>query len=228
MYEPHIQAGTCVYRSPTLCVFDEWLDPIYLSELYANVSEGRWNPLGNSERLNPVWRLNDGPSFRGETVRWDMIRECGEKDTAPYAHFFRSLARLLSLASGLGVSLRRAKTVSLTPFVYPPGSALGFHDDSTRIGSFTLYIHPQWRTNWGGELLVYEEPWGLQHELFRESFFDNYALNKLIESGGVGRLVLPLPGRMVLQTAGLMHSVKRVDRRAGGQPRLSLTGFFEE
>jgi len=44
---------------------------------------------------------------------------------------------------------------------------------------------------------------------------------------GFGIYIAPLPNRIVFVNKRVVHKVERIDRSAGDNYRLSLTGFFE-
>ncbi|WP_158839105.1 2OG-Fe(II) oxygenase [Streptomyces sp. NRRL S-1022] len=103
-----------------------------------------------------------------------------------------------------------------TPYVYPLGAGLSWHDDvrGGKSASYTFYAHAEWSASWGAELLI--ESRGRQ----------GAAGTAERKAGGFGNYITPLPNRLVVIKAGTPHMVKRVEMNAGEHVRASLTGFF--
>jgi 2OG-Fe(II) oxygenase superfamily len=110
-----------------------------------------------------------------------------------------------------------------TPYIYPLGSGLSWHDDAQgRSASYVLYLHPEWHANWGGELLI--EPPTPSHPAAEP--VDAAATGRRRSGHGVGHFVAARPNRLVLIQAGVPHTVKKVDPSAGDHARMSVAGFF--
>ena len=94
------------------------------------------------------------------------------------------------------------------PFLYPRGTSLSWHNDEDlelpRSGAFAFYTHGEWRSSWGGELLV--APPGRERDL--------------------GFFILPMPNRLVLVQAGVEHTIRPVHLAAGEAMRSSIAGFL--
>ncbi len=110
-------------------------------------------------------------------------------------------------------------TFTIRSFLYPRGTALGWHTDGLKLCAYSYYLHKNWYPDWGGELTVstcekktiYEtDKLGYSHKL---SAYD-------------GRFFFPKPNRLVLIGTGVWHSVKRIECAAGSNMRISLSGFF--
>lgn len=68
---------------------------------------------------------------------------------------------------------------SLTTFLYPAGSGLGWHEDDAQYkGAYIFYAHPEWKPNWGGELCVINTPVNSSAGLSEQTYGD--AANLLI------------------------------------------------
>jgi SM-20-related protein len=113
--------------------------------------------------------------------------------------------------------------VGFSYYSYAAGDCLLTHDDTDqgrlvegrrvpqrRIAVVT-YFHEEWRPDWGGELIIYEQ--------------------RADPAGGCLNLVPtyciePCPGSLVLFTVPRFHRVCRVDPTAGQHRRLSIAGWF--
>jgi len=95
------------------------------------------------------------------------------------------------------------KNISVTAYCYQQGTGLGWHNDAGTgyHGSYAYYLHSEWKPTWGGHLLIGEDEVG-------------------------GRFIPPRPNRLVFIRRGIPHMIQRIDRNAGENCRLSLSGFF--
>ena len=92
-------------------------------------------------------------------------------------------------------------------YAYGSGTRADWHADATvYTGAFTYYVHRNWDTSWGGDLLV-------------QSPCDSREVDR-------GIFVSPLPNRLVLLKGGTLHSVARISSEAGTNFRRSIAGFF--
>lgn len=128
-------------------------------------------------------------------------------------------------------------TFSITPFAYPAGTALSWHDDYTmNAGSYIYYTHPEWSAHWGGELMVtgikdmprpmlQTGPDGGEMEVIGP-YFDSTDEGRRLVEVGLGVFVTPKPNRLVIIGGGVQHCIKRVETAAGDRARCSFAGFF--
>lgn len=108
-------------------------------------------------------------------------------------------------------------------FSYSAGDCLLTHDDTDqgqpmggrqaplrRIAVVT-YFHEEWRSDWGGELIIYaKRP---DHTAEQPDLVPTHCIE-------------PRPGSLVMFTVPRFHRVCRVDRTAGPHRRLSIAGWF--
>lgn len=124
------------------------------------------------------------------------------------------------------------------PYLYPSGTGLSWHSDGRGdiAGAYVYYAHPEWKAQWGAELLIdqsgfheFEYP---EHEMYDGStrrfgsHLDGDALSSAVTDFGVGHYVLPNPNRFVLLRPGVLHRLNPVHPAAGDHVRASVTGFF--
>lgn len=118
------------------------------------------------------------------------------------------------------------------PYVYHAGTGLGWHTDGKygAPGAFVYYAHPEWRPEWGGELLVSSpETKPKDHESeTMTSNWGNPSHNALIMEHSIGHYVLPKPNRLVMMSGGFYHAIKKVDPSAGDNLRMTVQGFFQD
>lgn len=108
-------------------------------------------------------------------------------------------------------------------YSYSAGDCLLTHDDTDqgypmggkqaplRRLALVSYFHDEWRSDWGGELIVYAKR--SAHTAERPDL-------------EVTHCIEPRPGSLVLFTVPRFHRVCRVDQTAGPHRRLSIAGWF--
>jgi Rps23 Pro-64 3,4-dihydroxylase Tpa1-like proline 4-hydroxylase len=101
---------------------------------------------------------------------------------------------------------------------------LEWHSDTGWLGAFVYYVHPVWRSSWGGELLVAADdatPSGIAPAAAADWRRD---VETVCRTGGA--FICPRPNRLVLLRGGTLHCIKKVESGAGPSFRASLSGFF--
>jgi SM-20-related protein len=108
-------------------------------------------------------------------------------------------------------------------YSYGAGDCLLTHDDTDQgydLGGATVprrrlalvsYVHDEWRSDWGGELIIYAKR--KRHSAEQPDL-------------EVTHCIEPRPGSLVMFTVPRFHRVCRVDRVAGEARRLSIAGWF--
>lgn len=108
-------------------------------------------------------------------------------------------------------------------YSYSAGDCLLTHDDTDQghpVGgrraplrriAVVTYFHEEWRSDWGGELIIYaKRP---DHTAERPDLVPTHCIE-------------PRPGSLVMFTVPRFHRVCRVDQTAGHHRRLSIAGWF--
>ena len=113
--------------------------------------------------------------------------------------------------------------VGFNYYSYAAGDCLLTHDDTDQgyaMGGVTAprrrialvsYFHDEWRSDWGGELIIYAK-----RKMYSAEQPDLQ----------VTHCIEPRPGSLVMFTVPRFHRVCRVDQVAGDQRRLSIAGWF--
>lgn len=142
-----------------------------------------WHPLDGGVMKAPRWSTHPGePSFPHEVTH---LFDKAMLVTAPYL-----------IPGQLHYHL------TMTPFAYPAGAGMPWHDDGNAVCSFIYYVSP-WLMDWGGELMLRTD------------------LNQ-------GEYLAPVPNRFVVVGKGVKHKVNPVNFRAGAEVRFSIAGFLTE
>ncbi len=115
------------------------------------------------------------------------------------------------------------RRVGFNYYSYAAGDSLLTHDDtdqgyqvegapvSLRRIALVSYFHDEWRSDWGGELIIYAK------RKTHSSEHPDLEVTHCIE---------PRPGSLVMFTVPRFHRVCRVDQVAGSRRRLSIAGWF--
>ncbi|MDZ4733294.1 MAG: 2OG-Fe(II) oxygenase family protein [Nitrospirota bacterium] len=113
--------------------------------------------------------------------------------------------------------------VGFSYYSYAAGDCLLTHDDTDqgyarggataprRRIALVSYFHDEWRSDWGGELIIYAQ------RKTHSSAQPDLEVTHCIE---------PRPGSLVMFTVPRFHRVCRVDHVAGDRRRLSIAGWF--
>lgn len=108
-------------------------------------------------------------------------------------------------------------------YSYSAGDCLLTHDDTDqghpmggrraplRRIALVSYFHDEWRSDWGGELIVYAKRPG--HTAEQPDLIATHCIE-------------PRPGSLVMFTVPRFHRVCRIDETAGQHRRLSIAGWF--
>jgi hypothetical protein len=223
------------FRSDDIAIFDDVLDDAdfqfltdYLNDIdYRSVHRDHWVK---------AWRLHDGNPLRSSTIWYDPRREeCTLRAVFPTSSPVDALVRwvlaeLPNLENVVGIAEVDWQRLSLTPWIYPPGSGLSLHHDGFRYsGAFAYFAHREWHLHWGGHLLALDprtvRP-ASERVPERLPFLtdnDDAALEPGLMLG-----VLAKPNRIVFLSPKAQHLVSRVDTNAGQFARLSIAGFFQK
>ncbi|GHJ48993.1 proline hydroxylase [Catellatospora sp. TT07R-123] len=204
-------SGDVVYKGSRFSVVDNFLDAPTLAAArdWARSLEMEFRPSVIGGADNGSWR---SANFSHASDSEDAVPHIGSvlaeltRDETPW--MVRSDARASSAV-----------------WRYPKGSSLGWHNDwgGGRVGEFVLFLHPEWRPDWGGELVVLDEP--AEHVSLTAKAGSISVEEYVLGSKGMPTMVAPKPNRIVFLQAGTPHTVKRVEASWGEHERLTHTGF---
>jgi hypothetical protein len=212
-----------------LTLIDNLLSPENFKSLHSQMTGDNYRSVHQGGYWNKVWRLWDGDPVRGTTVLFNPPSNLNlgvpiYPTNTPMDIFIDALREATkAYPEAVGSEEVNWSEIDLCPWIYPPGSGLSLHWDTDRyIGGFTYFLHNQWGTHWGGELMV-----GASRPLHMEpEDFLTENGNENSEDSGVGLYIRPKPNRLVLIGPDRPHRVARVDANAGTHVRLSIAGFF--
>lgn len=116
--------------------------------------------------------------------------------------------------------------ISFTPYLYPPGTKISWHNDGDFSGACIFYIHPDWNVHWGGELLIAKTPKDKVPD--QTDYMSRKDHSAFLNHYGLGHYITPLPNRLVFTKGDLWHCINRVDQAAGDNIRCSVVAFFKK
>jgi len=171
-----------------------------------------------------VWRINDGQILSGISYYHSQSPFNSSIDWIDQV--VTSLAKK-NFEDIVGKEGEDWNEIMYTPYIYPAGTKISWHDDGCYTGACIFYPHLEWSPNWGGELFVAKTPPPQECE-FKGSMdmINRDFVSPLLNKYGMGTYVSPLPNRMVFTSGSVWHSINRVDQAAGDKVRCSIVAFF--
>lgn len=219
-----------VFSTSLFTVFDGVLREEEQLALWRWFQEVPMKPL---DSIDHAWRLEDGkpllgPHFETHPPHLDSPSGLHYPTGYPIDAVLREIISVLpQLLPWIGEQGRDWTNIAATPSVYPAGTALSWHQDTSKYsGAFIFYAHLDWNVQWGGELLIASRD-AVEPPSEPQFRFDNEAFSEWLLARGIGHFVLPKPNRMVVLSPESRHMVTPVRRAAGRHVRASVAGFFD-
>jgi Rps23 Pro-64 3,4-dihydroxylase Tpa1-like proline 4-hydroxylase len=219
------------YSTQRCLVYDDFLDPADFTAIqrfaaslsYDRAGIGLQRHAHHAARGRTAWREHDGLSLHSE---------CWHQSQRPLADPLERLAEQLSALIAkhqelFGRAGEQWSEISYRFSQYAPGQRLSWHNDGSYVGAYSYYIHPVWKRDWGGELLVANPVDARSTELapeIRRSTTEDEWVERMHRHAGGGAFVSPWPNRLMLLTGNTEHCIARVDPASGGV-RTSVSGF---
>ena len=211
-------------KDSQLAVVDEVLSPEMFNHFwsYFNGLDFAYRSMNSWQK---VWRINDGQILCG-------TGQYGSK--APFNSPMDWIHQtVLALAEQhfedlVGKKGEDWQDILLTPYIYPAGTKISWHDDYGYTGACIFYPHKVWNPHWGGELFVAKtpKPQDIQGINIQSEFMTREYVAPLLNAYGMGNYVAPLPNRMAFTSGKTWHSINIVDEAAGDNVRCSVVVFF--
>jgi Rps23 Pro-64 3,4-dihydroxylase Tpa1-like proline 4-hydroxylase len=215
--------------SQTWAVVDDFLGVQEHVDLWDAFQETIVSPA-RAQEWNRVYRRMDGeeiPSSEGRPRRASLQDvTVGGSMGPPAVRLFSD--RLFALLTGdrPRLSLDPWTGFSLSAWVYRPGAGLEWHSDTGWLAGYIYYMHPVWRSSWGGELLVAADEAQPSLTAAATPSPPDEARTAEWACRAGGAFIYPRPNRLVLLRGGTWHCVKKVESAAGKAFRASLSGFL--
>ncbi|WP_445676206.1 2OG-Fe(II) oxygenase [Pseudomonas aeruginosa] len=203
----------------------------------------------NSRNWKKAWKLTDGSPLHGTLLFSNVVaaKVVGERYNIPedmrkVTPFNNIVDTFISRVLGtpevhqvIGRLDEGWSGLAFVPYIYPRETGLSWHQENgIYAGSYIYYASPEWRADWGGELLIAEHEGGI--DLCQDyrvpsgevvplmNHLDSSREDEVLLKSGRGVYVCPKPNRLVVLRGGIAHKVNKVN--VNSAPRVSCTGFF--
>jgi hypothetical protein len=175
-----------------------------------------------------VWRINDGQILAGAPYYHNQAPFNNMMDIIDQSVYGLAKQHLESIVGKEGEDWH---DILYTPYIYPSGTKISWHDDQGYSGACIFYPHQIWNPHWGGELMVAKTPTeeerrNMQVKPVESEMMTRNYVGQLLDIYGMGMYVSPLPNRMVFTSGSTWHAINRVDQAAGDNVRCSIVAFF--
>ena len=218
------------YKDNRVVVIDDFLGPEEQIDLLQYFDAAAFRPV-LPDAWGSAYRIDDGNPLVGVEMLSDGIRDDDSRCVFPTGTALDVIVQRVTESRHISRDIVGDKDqewdyFTICPYVYPVGSAIGWHSDKHGSGAFVYYAHQSWGANWGGELLVaYVSKDCGPNSASNRGIFRNEAIEAALHQG-VGYYFAPAPNRIVFLRQGTPHMVNRVRSAAGEKARLSVAGFF--
>lgn len=207
-----------IHNDPNFVIIDDLLPPDVFWSFWQYFNQLPFQNCFHDQWLK-VWKLSDGTIFRSPTF-YDS--------KAPFNNLMDVLQQRVSwLAPNfkhlVGERGKDWEEIQYTPYLYPAGTKISWHNDSGYTGACIFYAHPQWSSHWGGELMVARVN---ENEYVPSDSFSREEHSTFLNNYGFGHYIAPKPNRLVITKGSSWHCINRVDSTAGDHVRCSVVGFF--
>jgi hypothetical protein len=242
-----------VIKTSTFHVYDEVLSPADLEAVWEFVQMEDYAPV-DARQWVKVWRLTDGRPLSGPGVYSHKPKKGHDGDRFYPTHrgidkvIETVLDRCGEFADVVGQRQKDWNLLTAKAFIYPPGTSLSWHADSVGYsGAYSFYAHPEWKSSWGGELMIADES-TLRKDLGTKILstvvkegdrivgmrkmevspaLDDSSTDAVLSERGLGHYIQAKPNRLVVFRGGIPHRIAKVDPAAGEHARCAIAGFFQ-
>ena len=221
-----------VMKTPEVLVVDDFLPQESWDRLLNQVQCDEWT---QSQPDDKYWHITDGANYKASKR---FLRDAPFNDNydiwADAIKTFADSEAAQEYTAGY-------TDIAMRCHGYPVGSKNPWHTDMGGV-TYSYYLHKHWQINWDSMLLVlpkdsveYKQimrklPGTKQQDTYRSTgtleMFEQAEKQKGLIEHGMGYFVAPKPNRLVLINKNVVHGITRVDKDAGENVRLTMTGFF--
>ena len=215
----------CTLKTEQVAVFDDLFEPDRFRHFvqFFNTLDFRFR---HSEGWFKVWKISDGSILSGKELQASRAPFNSGMDWVHYMVTALAQSHAKDICGEFGKDYHE---VIYTPYVYPVGTRISWHDDHGYSAACIFYCHPVWHPEWGGELqLAKTDEFSECVEDPLDDQVQRKYIPKLLNKHGYGTYISPLPNRMVFTKGGVWHAINRVDKIAGDSARHSVVAFFRK
>ena len=196
-------------KDPVLIIEQFW-SPSETAHFRKAMEQSKWTALAEMPLVAKAFS-NCGNWLKAEIGQTEAQRFIEKVGLPCIANFVESFPNIIG------------RHINFNYYSYGVGDCLSTHDDTddaytyaqgkrppTRRLALATYFHEKWETDWGGELILYNQK------------KDKHG-NRVLE---VSQCISPNPGSLAIFAVPRFHRVCRVDSLAGEHKRLSIAGWF--
>lgn len=195
-------------------VYDDVMDESQLSVVWKAVQSDEY-AIPHISGWSKVWRATDGTPIGSRNY---------DTSGKPFGNYMDAMDFYISNAAKSNQNIIDSwDLLILRSYIYPRGTKLGWHNDLGYKAAAIFYVHPEWASTWGGELMIANTP---SSGNLPPPHLDHREEDRFLEIYGMGTYITCKPNRLVLTKGGVWHSINRVDPDAGDHCRASVVGFF--
>ena len=220
-------------KTPEVLVVDDFLDQDNWDALHNQVQCDEWT---QSQTDDKYWHITDGPNYKASKR---FLRDYPFNNNYDiWAEAIRDFADNCVEAQDF---VKGYTDIAMRCHGYPVGSKNPWHTDMGGV-TYSYYLHKHWQINWDSTLLVLPRGSVQYKQIMRKlpgtkqidtyagvgtlEMFEQAEKQKHLIEYGMGTFISPKPNRLVLIGKNVVHGITRVDKDAGENVRLTLTGFF--
>ena len=220
-------------NKPECLVIDDFLSDNDWNNLFNQIQVDNWIKVNNHK--DKYWHLTDGDVYKTERKSLPNFPFNDNNDI--WFHRFR---KLLNECNDVKTFVGDYKSFTARAYAYPVGSKNPWHEDMGTL-TYAYYMHKEWQINWDGILLivpynkvelkqllnlnngtVHNDDYKLS--MSPMEMFEQREKYKNILDYGSGYFIAPKPNRLVIINKHVVHGINRVDKDAGENIRLSISG----
>ena len=222
-----------VLKTPEVLVVDDFLSQVYWDRLYNQVQLDEWT---QSQTDDKYWHITDGPNYKASKR---FLKDAPFNDNYDiWAECIKTFANNCEEAQDF---VKGYTDIAMRCHGYPVGSKNPWHMDMGFV-TYSYYLHRHWQINWDSTLLVLPKGSVEYRQMLLKlegtkqqdtyagtgalEMFEQAEKTKNLMDYGMGTFISPKPNRLVLINKNVVHGITRVDKDAGENIRLTLTGFF--
>ena len=220
-------------QTPELLVVDDFLDEETWDKILNQSQVDAWTQTETDDRY---WHITDGPNYKGIKR---FLKQAPYNDN--FDLWFQAIHEFSSKCEAAQPYVKKYTDIAMRCHGYPVGSKNPWHMDMGFV-TYSYYLHKHWQINWDSTLLVLPKGSVEYRQMLLKlegtkqkdtyagtgalEMFEQAEKTKNLMDYGMGTFISPKPNRLVLINKNVVHGITRVDKDAGENVRLTLTGFF--
>ncbi|MFW0777203.1 MAG: GlcNAc-transferase family protein [Rickettsiales bacterium] len=234
-----------VFESSQAIIFDDFLPDDVFERVHNFAVKADYEHINTKGKISRAWHLQDGFPLRS-SLNLFHYADGVEKPKADYVYPTNTdmdifMDHLMAIQPHVehfnGKMGKDWAHVTATSWLYPHGTGLSMHDDGSGVytGAYVYFLNRQWKTHWGGLLLMVEEgnkavydyrEKNDQMEFYHRKWLNANPLDDLLMEHGFARCIFPKKNRIVFIANNAYHMVTRVNESCGDNVRMSFAGFY--